>query len=305
MIARRQVTRLIDRLLTRVAPDLILNRSKNKELNKENQSQNAAESTPARPGQNHGRAANDILNHDKVAAANDSKGRKNLALQLNQVRSQIEHGSGSDAVIDEGSAAAPEPLLEQAPESERSNAFSMPISASEGGDSARQGFNCVQNFAKSGKGAGQNFLTSSDQKSVGQDLDNLDIALEVDNGMGDRQPSDLLISEIREDDNQASSKKDGADDIAEMEKLLKSGGAFGGKGLGDTFKKIRGEIAAQDEQMTGRSGNSSVAKHQLENSAQKSGLESELDMNNMVGVGDGAGEDGDALMMEQSPQSPG
>ena len=77
------------------------------------------------------------------------------------------------------------------------------------------------------------------------------------------------------------------------------------QGLGDTFKKIRGEIAAQDEQMTGRSGNSSVAKHQLENSAQKSGLESELDMNNMVGVGDGVGEDGDALMMEQSPQSPG
>ena len=32
------------------------------------------------------------------------------------------------------------------------------------------------------------------------------------------------------------------DDIEEMEKLLKSGGAFGGKGLGDTFKKIRGEI---------------------------------------------------------------
>ena len=123
--------------------------------------------------------------------------------------------------------------------------------------------------------------------------------------MGDRQPSELLISEIRED-NQASSKKDGADDIAEMEKLLKSGGAFGGKGLGDTFKKIRGEIAAQDEQMaavSGRSGNSSASKllqqQQLlgENSAQKSGLESELDMNNMIGEG----EDGDALMMEQSP----
>ena len=52
----------------------------------------------------------------------------------------------------------------------------------------------------------------------------------------------MLISEIRADDNQASSKKDAVDDIEEMEKLLKSGGAFGGKGLGDKFKKIRGEI---------------------------------------------------------------
>jgi len=41
---------------------------------------------------------------------------------------------------------------------------------------------------------------------------------------------------------------DGEDDMAEMEKLLKSGGAFGGnKNLSNTFKKIRGEIAANDE----------------------------------------------------------
>ena len=72
--------------------------------------------------------------------------------------------------------AAQEPLLEEAPESERSNAFSIPNSASEGDSSARQGFNCVQNFAKSGK-TGENFLNSSDKKSVGQDLDNLDINL--------------------------------------------------------------------------------------------------------------------------------
>ena len=50
-------------------------------------------------------------------------------------------------------------------------------------------------------------------------------------------------------DNQASSGRhigaDGEDDMAEMEKLLKSGGAFGGKqNLSNTFKKIRGEIAA-------------------------------------------------------------
>jgi len=56
-------------------------------------------------------------------------------------------------------------LLEQAPESERSNAFSIPVSASEGGSSsARQGFNQVQNFAMSGKGVGaDNFLTGSDK----------------------------------------------------------------------------------------------------------------------------------------------
>lgn len=31
--------------------------------------------------------------------------------------------------------------------------------------------------------------------------------------------------------------------MAEMEKLLKSGGAFGVMHLGNTFKKIRGELA--------------------------------------------------------------
>ena len=36
--------------------------------------------------------------------------------------------------------------------------------------------------------------------------------------------------------------------MAEMEKLLKSGGAFGGnKNLSNTFKKIRGEIEAGDD----------------------------------------------------------
>ena len=74
-------------------------------------------------------------------------------------------------------------MFEQAPESERSDAISIPISASEGDSSARQGFNCVQNFAMSGKGLGasptddqnNNHRLSSGNKSVGQDLDNLDI----------------------------------------------------------------------------------------------------------------------------------
>ena len=48
--------------------------------------------------------------------------------------------------------------------------------------------------------------------------------------------------------------KDGIDDIAEMEKLLKSSGAFGGKDLSNTFKKIRGELQedgnyAEDDQL--------------------------------------------------------
>ena len=81
-------------------------------------------------------------------------------------------------------------------------------------------------------------MMSSGKKSVGQDLDNLDINL----GHGlEHQHSDLLVSEIHAD-NQASGKKDGVDDIAEMEKLLKSSGAFGGKDLSNTFKKIRGEL---------------------------------------------------------------
>jgi len=34
--------------------------------------------------------------------------------------------------------------------------------------------------------------------------------------------------------------------MAEMEKLLISGGAFGGKGLGDTFKKINNQLAQEE-----------------------------------------------------------
>ena len=68
----------------------------------------------------------------------------------------------------------------------------------------------------SGNSAAENLLMSSDKKSVGQDLDNLDINLHSNREGIDRQQSDLLISEIRAD-NPASSKNDGADDIEEME----------------------------------------------------------------------------------------
>lgn len=79
---------------------------------------------------------------------------------------------------------------------------------------------------------------SSDQKSTNQALDNLDINLDK---VGQNGQGDLLVSEIRTD-NQMSGRQD---DMAEMEKLLNSGGAFGGKkDLGDTFKKINSEIAA-------------------------------------------------------------
>ena len=55
------------------------------------------------------------------------------------------------------------------------------------------------------------------------------------------------MSEIRVDNQDSVKKGEGdADDLAEMEKLLKSGNAFGGKSLSKTFKKIRGEIAAAE-----------------------------------------------------------
>ncbi len=84
VIARRQVTRLVDRLLTRVAPDLILNR---RIENKENQAdaQNLAEQgTPAKilP---HANAHSSKISHEfeKKHDANGGRGgheRKSLAL---------------------------------------------------------------------------------------------------------------------------------------------------------------------------------------------------------------------------------
>jgi len=126
--------------------------------------------------------------------------------------------------------SAASPLLEQAPESERSDAFSMPVS--EDGNSARLGFNQMQNFKMTGKGE-----MSSGEKSA--NLDNLDINLDHHDL---EHQSDLLVSEIR-DENQNSDKKDGEDDMAEMEKLLISGGAFGGKDMAN-FKDI---ISDQDQ----------------------------------------------------------
>ena len=84
VIARRQVTRLIDRLLTRVAPELILNRTTE---NKENV---GAQATPAKEGMNPIPAIG-IAELPAPAMYNptdfaDQKERKNLALQLNQVR---------------------------------------------------------------------------------------------------------------------------------------------------------------------------------------------------------------------------
>ena len=70
VIARRQVVRLIDRLITKVAPDLILNR---RIENKENSvdAQNAAmQGTPARPM------------HQEIDPQ-DKPDRRNLARQLN------------------------------------------------------------------------------------------------------------------------------------------------------------------------------------------------------------------------------
>ena len=102
-------------------------------------------------------------------------------------------------------------------------------------------------------GSGKSHLKlSSGKKSAGEDLENLDINLDDELGQQshlglEQQPSDLLMSEIRVGNQDSVKKGEGdADDIAEMEKLLKSGGAFGGKSLSKTFKKIRGEIAAAE-----------------------------------------------------------
>jgi hypothetical protein len=87
----------------------------------------------------------------------------------------------------------------------------------------------VTNLKMSGK-TGNNgdidpdqLLMSSGKKSIGQGLDNL--AISLDNGS--ELHNDLRISEIRAGDS-SNKKANQADDIAEMEKLLKSGGAFGG-----------------------------------------------------------------------------
>ena len=76
VIARRQVTRLIDRLLTKVAPDLILNR---RFEDKENHGNNAAQATPAK------QLASVVAEkpEPKPESKNSTKERKNLALQLN------------------------------------------------------------------------------------------------------------------------------------------------------------------------------------------------------------------------------
>ena len=77
VIARRQVTRLIDRLLTRVAPELILNRAN------ENKENIGAQATPAKEGLNLISAEAEVPDPPKfnqVANFNDSKERKNLAL---------------------------------------------------------------------------------------------------------------------------------------------------------------------------------------------------------------------------------
>ena len=77
VIARRQVTRLIDRLLTRVAPELILNRTT------ENKENIGAQATPAKEGLNPmQRDTTEVpapAMHNPTDAGNQ-KERKNLAL---------------------------------------------------------------------------------------------------------------------------------------------------------------------------------------------------------------------------------
>ena len=110
-----------------------------------------------------------------------------------------------------------------------------------------------------GKGSSKQhpLMMSLGKDSASDVLDNLEINLdEADHAAGQPDSAvpgneELQISEIRMDNQPSSGRHigaDGEDEMAEMEKLLKSGGAFGGnKNLSNTFKKIRGEIAAENE----------------------------------------------------------
>lgn len=85
VIARRQVTRLIDRLLTRVSPELILNRQNE---DKENASGNTAQETPAKA------FADPIMSTKAPAAVEPSEpARKNLGLSLNQEKHSAQKSS--------------------------------------------------------------------------------------------------------------------------------------------------------------------------------------------------------------------
>ena len=156
-------------------------------------------------------------------------------------------------------------MLESAPASERSDAFSLPVS--EGDNSARQGFNQVQNFKMSGKDqdidAAALLAVSGQKSSASRGLDGLEVGLDDANS----QPGlAISVSEIVDNHlNNDSSGKKGEDDLAEMEKLLKSGGAFGGKDLSNTFKKIRGEIAAAELKDGQVSNTDSSAKKDMNN----------------------------------------
>jgi len=117
VIARRQVLRLVDRLLTKAAPDILLNRQVDNKENTIEVQNSAIEGTPARPFQH---PSSEL---DKLPE------RKNLGLDLN--RNNADSKSKNDD--DDSSAAMPPSgrsgqLLDQAPESERSDAFSIPIS---------------------------------------------------------------------------------------------------------------------------------------------------------------------------------
>ena len=101
-----------------------------------------------------------------------------MALQLNQVRQSADLSSAAP-----NAKISPEksPLLEQAPESERSDAFSIPVSEED--NSARRDFNQVQNLRMGGKPNGSGALMlSSGKKSAGADLENLDINLDDELG---------------------------------------------------------------------------------------------------------------------------
>ena len=106
VIARRQVTRLIDRLLTRVAPELILNRQNE---DKENASNNTAQQTPAKM------LGNAPAPQATVAAPAELGGpSKQAAERQNPLALQLSSAAKQDSAAPLAGADG-SPSLEQAP----------------------------------------------------------------------------------------------------------------------------------------------------------------------------------------------
>ena len=115
-------------------------------------------------------------------------------------------------------------------------------------------------------------LLSTGQHSTNQALENLDINLGGDKGNHLVDESNDGLMHHGQDHQLSSSKKgEGMDDMAEMEKMLKSGGVFGqSNNLSDTFKKMQEEIGLAEGEDSEQQHEASIEK--------MSAIESDMDM---------------------------